>query len=175
MNITLELPQGAPPPKLTGTLTGPVEDLRIEIRLADLIETAKTVIADGGTVAMTNPATGKLHTFKALKPEPQPKPAAAKAAQTKRVAVAPTAKPQNKPETAATNAKPAPNREAVVAFLSQGPATRVEVIKNVAAALHTTEQSVEQAFYACKDLGLIEKFADEKNGGLPKWRLVTKK
>lgn len=178
MTISLELPEGVAPPKMRGTLTGPPDDLRIEIRLADFVSALKEAQAAGATVQMVphgvvidkppaDPPTSLP--FKLHKPAAVKKVAAKKAAKT----VKPKANAMGRTMPAAEPAQ-APNREAILAFLGQGPATRTEVLKNVSSAMHTTEQSIEQAFYKLKDLGLIEKFEDEANGGLPKWRLVTK-
>lgn len=165
MTISLELPEGVAPPKMRGTLTGPPDDLRIEIRLADFVSALKEAQAAGGAVHMV-PHGVVIDKAPAADP-PALKPATKKSAAAKKVGAKKVAKP-----VAAAEPAQAPNREAILAYLGQGPATRTEVLKNVSRAVGTTEQSIEQAFYKLKELGLIEKFEDEANGGLPKWRLV---
>ena len=167
MLISIDMPAGAPPPRLKGKLTGPLDDLRIEIRLADLIETTNGVIEGGGAVTMTNPTTGEPHTFT----KPAAPAVAKKAAPVKRVAVAPAPKPQDKPEAVAAAAKPAPNQEAVLKHLEGGACTMSELRAELSKRLNTSPDCITQAVYALGQKGLVVRFEDEANGGLLKWRL----
>ncbi len=155
LSISLELPEGVNPPTMKGTLTGPPDDLRIEIRLADFVAALGQAKDAGATVAMV-PHGVVIDT---------PKPDAKKAAPTKRVAVVPA------PGSAAVGSRPAPTQDAVLDHLRGGACTRVETIKATAQKCGVTLASAEQAFEKVKNKNLIEKFEDPNNGNLPKWRL----
>lgn len=168
LSISLHLPEGVAPPTMKGTLTGPPDDLRIEIRLADFVAALQQAKDNGATVAMVPHGV--------LIDTPAPAPVVAKkAAPVKRVAVVPAPKPQAKPQPIGDTLKPAPNQEAVLAHLAGGACTSSELRAELSRRLNTSPDCITQALYALGQKGLVERFEDTQNGGLAKWRLVTKK
>jgi hypothetical protein len=165
-SIALVYPPGAEPPILKGTLTGPPNDLRVEIRMADLITMLQEAQARGGKVEMKSDGLGASVTTRRAAKEVAP-------STTKKTARKLPAVTLEKPS-ASTGTKPSPTQDAVLEFLKGGDCTRTEIIKQVSKIIGATEHAVYQAFDKLKAKGLIERYDDIANGGLPKWRLVQK-
>jgi hypothetical protein len=97
LSISLTLPEGVASPTMKGTLTGPPDDLRIEIRLADFVAALGQAKDNGATVSMV--PHGVLVDAPAPKPAPVLKANAKKKADTQ-----PAKKKASKP-TAAKSSK----------------------------------------------------------------------
>ena len=167
MIITLELPRGGEPPKLKGVLTGPPDDLKIEVRLADLIAATAAVVENGGAVSITHPVTGTLNRFE--KPKRAPIHRATKKAARKPA----NSTPQPATETAAISGPyiPAPGSvpDLILRTLgNDGPASSLELTDKIG---HEKSGAIYQAVKFLRAKGLVDGFEDEKDG-TRRWKLA---
>lgn len=167
MTISLELPPGVAAPTIRGTLTGPPDDLRIEIRLADFIEAIKRAQAAGATVQMV---PNGVHIDTA---EP-PKPSATEGQKrwNNRQPPPPLKTAAADPPKNAGPYVPAPGTapDLVMKALEKKPASSLELTAQYPTV---SAGSLYQAVKFLREKGMVEGFEDEIDG-TRRWRLVQK-
>lgn len=177
LSIALAYPPGAEPPVLKGTLVGPPDDLRIEIRMADLMQMLKAAQEKGGTVEMNSDALGasvaRRRAVKAVEPA---KKAVTKRNQQRWVAGAPPlSRTQEKAVSDAAGESCVPREGSIFDQILK------ELAKSPASSLELTERmpSVKSGsiYQACNDLrnrGLIGQEISEHDG-TRRWKLAEAK
>jgi hypothetical protein len=171
MKISLELPPGVALPTLNGTLVGELDDLHIQIRFKDLVDTLKSSVENGAGVHVS-------HNGQHIDVPARPAQVAAKKAATKLPkpvkAVDLVAPPDAEaraigagdlvgtiPGTAA--------HEVMTALAKKSPLSSLEILRLLEPKKFTAG-SVYQATAKLKDRGKIESFVDSADG-TRRWKL----
>lgn len=183
LNISLELPPGVAPPAMRGILTGPPEDLRIEIRLADFVAAIKQAQTAGATVTMV--PHGVVIEEPAPPPADPPKPEHPIAASVRKTRAAVSKKTAGKAaklkpsgtvdETSVPSAGPYVPSPGSVPYnvlreLAKSPASSLELTNKLG---QDKSAAIYQAVKFLREKGLVEGFEDEFDG-TRRWRLCAK-
>lgn len=173
MKIVVSLPECVPPSVLSGTITGPADDPRIEFKLADFVAVMQSVKPAAEPVSTKEPEDPvKVHPLAAALKKPTKKAAKKASAAQRRWVAGLDANPVGKP----TLAPYVPSEGSAAALVLNAIRNKVEMSSDELRRLICTNSTVSTAsvYQACADMkgrGMIELVASEHDG-MKRWRLV---